>query len=98
MQAGGGSRDSGYSGSTSERGYEFPRPYHGTVAFFRRSYNRTKGGNHVDSRHDYANPYVVAVGRLEPKGDQVMPVFVIPAIIGGTIVLIGGGYWLMHLH
>jgi len=27
-----------------------------------------------------------------------MPVFIIPAIIGGTVVLLGGGYWLMHLH
>lgn len=26
-----------------------------------------------------------------------MPVILIPAIIGGTIVLIGGGYWLLHL-
>ncbi|MEA2936678.1 MAG: hypothetical protein QOC56_182, partial [Alphaproteobacteria bacterium] len=22
----------------------------------------------------------------------------IPAIIGGSVILLGGGYWLMHLH
>jgi hypothetical protein len=40
---------------------------------------------------------VVVARRLNERETQ-MPVLLIPAIIGGTIILVGGGYWLLHLH
>jgi hypothetical protein len=41
---------------------------------------------------------VVAAYRVTIKKETTMPIILIPAIIGGTIVVLGGGYWLMHLH
>jgi hypothetical protein len=32
------------------------------------------------------------------REEIIMPVILIPAIIGGSVILLGGGYWLMHLH
>ena len=52
-----------------------------------------KEAPHVVGRHATAILYVVAAYLVMP-----MPVILIPAIIGGTIVILGGGYWLMHLH
>jgi hypothetical protein len=54
-----------------------------------RWWGEPNGGGHA------ATFLVLEVCDLE---DTTMPVLLIPAIVGGTVLLLGGGYWIMHLH
>jgi hypothetical protein len=56
----------------------------------------SKEEGHVDSRHGGAGLDGVDNHRVETQEVQ-MPILVVPAIIGGTVILLGGGYWILHL-